>query len=266
MATVSGSYVERTVSGSTRKWRAQMTYTTSYTDTTYSVVCTACKMDLSGGSGTTIKCTKHNTNYTLAATGQTSVAKTSNFPTSDKNVNGSDDWTMVSSHTFTWNRTHDAQSVRISWQVKQLSDSSWHGTSTAYAPSSSTYITIPAKPSYTISYNANGGSWIIPVPSATKWYGEALTTDNGGGLIRKGYDFAGWKWNNAGSIVAGNTAWNGANATGTFYAQWTVRTTPLYIKVAGAWRKIILRMKINGGWIAPFDGYIKVNGTWKKLK
>lgn len=51
------------------------------------------------------------------------------------------------------------------------------------------YITVPAKTSYTISYNANGGQ--NPPASQTKWYGEALTLSTAQ-PIKDGYKFKGW--------------------------------------------------------------------------
>ncbi len=51
------------------------------------------------------------------------------------------------------------------------------------------YITIPAKPSYVVTYDANGG--INPPASQTKWYGETLTLSTSQPL-KSGYTFKGW--------------------------------------------------------------------------
>ena len=71
-----------------------------------------------------------------------------------------------------------------------------------YSGSSSTAkttVTIPAKTSYTITYNANGGTGAPP--NQTKWYGDALTLSTTV-PTRTDYNFKGW-----------NTA---ADGTGTY--------------------------------------------------
>lgn len=50
-------------------------------------------------------------------------------------------------------------------------------------------FTVPAKPSYTVSYNANGGSGAPG--SQTKWYGENLTLSSTN-PTRTGHNFVGW--------------------------------------------------------------------------
>jgi len=83
-------------------------------------------------------------------------------------------------------------------------------------------ITIPAKPSYAVTYNANGGSG-APAKQ-TKWYNEtlALSTDK---PIRDGYNFLRWNTNSGGTGTNYNS---GANYTGnaalTLYAQWQIKT------------------------------------------
>ena len=83
-------------------------------------------------------------------------------------------------------------------------------------------IPIPAKTSYSIKYNANGGSG---APSGqTKWYGTALTLSSTK-PTRTGYKFS--KWNTAAN--GSGTNYNAgasytANAAATLYAQWTANT------------------------------------------
>lgn len=83
-------------------------------------------------------------------------------------------------------------------------------------------IPIPAKTSYSIKYNANGGSG---APSGqTKWYGTALTLSSTT-PTRTGYKFS--KWNTAAN--GNGTSYNAgasytANAAATLYAQWTANT------------------------------------------
>ena len=83
-------------------------------------------------------------------------------------------------------------------------------------------ITIKAKPSYTVSYSANGGSG---APSSqTKWYDESLTLSNTK-PTRTGYTFKGWST----SSTATTATWSAGgtyttNATDTLYAVWQANT------------------------------------------
>lgn len=131
-------------------------------------------------------------------------------------------WWLVSNKTLTV--SHDdagnaaAQSISWYWDVH----SSWGGFYDANG-SKSVSVTKMAAKTYTVSYNANGGSG---APSAqTKTYGTALTLSSTQ-PIRSGYRFAGWNTNAAGtgtSYAAGGSYT--ANAGVTLYAQWTVSTT-----------------------------------------
>ena len=83
-------------------------------------------------------------------------------------------------------------------------------------------ITIKAKPSYTVSYSANGGSG---APSSqTKWYDESLTLSSTK-PTRTGYTFKGWST----SSTATTATWSAGgtyttNATDTLYAVWKANT------------------------------------------
>ena len=80
-------------------------------------------------------------------------------------------------------------------------------------------VQVNAKSSYTVSYNANGGSG---APSSqTKWYGETLTL-SATKPTRTGYTFSGWKATNGTSYSPG--ASYTANSATTMTAQWTVNT------------------------------------------
>lgn len=78
-------------------------------------------------------------------------------------------------------------------------------------------IDIPAKSSYAVKYNANGGSG---APAAqTKWYGETLTLSKTK-PTRSGYDFVGWATSANGAAAyqpGGNYT---TNAAVTLYAVW----------------------------------------------
>lgn len=87
--------------------------------------------------------------------------------------------------------------------------------------SASGSISIPAKTSYKVSYNANGGS---SAPSAqTKWYGTALTL-SGTKPTRTGYTFQGWATSASGNVAYAAGASYTANASVTLYAKWKAIT------------------------------------------
>lgn len=80
---------------------------------------------------------------------------------------------------------------------------------------------IAAKTSYTVSYNANGGSG---APSSqTKWYGAALTLSSTK-PTRTGYTFQGWATSASGSVAYAAGASYTGNAALTLYAVWKANT------------------------------------------
>ena len=127
----------------------------------------------------------------------------------------------VGSSSRTYNRTHAAQSIEVGVAIHN--DGTYTGWSTddSYAR---TTVTVPAKPSYAVSFNANGGSG---APSAqTKWYGEALTLSSTK-PTRTGYTFKNWNTKSDGtgtSYSAGGTVAAATNQALTLYAQWTAIT------------------------------------------
>lgn len=90
---------------------------------------------------------------------------------------------------------------------------------TMYANNS---VTIVKKASYTVSFNANGGS---NAPSSqTKWYGEVLTLSSTK-PTRTGYTFLGWGTSSSATSVkykAGGSYTD--NASDTLYAVWKANT------------------------------------------
>lgn len=82
-------------------------------------------------------------------------------------------------------------------------------------------MTLPALASYTVSYNANGGSGVPG--TQTKWYGQTLKLSSAK-PTRTGYTFAGWATSSGGSVAyqpGGNYT---ANSAVTLYAKWTANT------------------------------------------
>lgn len=85
----------------------------------------------------------------------------------------------------------------------------------------STTVKIPKLASYTISYNANGGSG---APSSqTKWYGTDIALSSTK-PTRSGYSFSGWATSSGGSVAYAAGATYKGNANVTLYAVWKANT------------------------------------------
>ena len=82
-------------------------------------------------------------------------------------------------------------------------------------------VNVPAWTSYTVKYNANGGSG---APSSqTKWKDQALTLSSTK-PTRTGYTFQGWSTSASGSVAYAAGASYTANAAVTLYAVWKANT------------------------------------------
>lgn len=119
----------------------------------------------------------------------------------------------LGSHTFTFNRGTSASSVSCYARIK--SSSSYHP---GESSSGATSVSIPAKASYTVSYNANGGTGAPG--NQTKWYGTTLTLSSTR-PTRTGYTFLRWNTNSSGTGTNYNPgdSYTG-NAALTLYAIW----------------------------------------------
>lgn len=98
----------------------------------------------------------------------------------------------------------------------------WQGNITESATKTVSFnVTVPAWTSYTVKYNANGGTG---APSnQTKWKDQTLklsTTKP----TRTGYTFQGWATSSSGSVVYASGANYTANASVTLYAVWKAVT------------------------------------------
>lgn len=114
---------------------------------------------------------------------------------------------------FTINKTTSSQTITAKNTVEVTSVSS--GTKTATAS-----YTVPAKTSYTIKYNVNGGSSSAP-SNQTKWHGTALTLSSTK-PTRTGYTFKNWNTKKDGSGTSYSSGGNyTSNSSITLYAQWT---------------------------------------------
>lgn len=118
-------------------------------------------------------------------------------------------------------KTHSSQTITVKATSYSTTVSGYGGVGST--TTASLTVTIPALASYTVSYNANGGSG---APSSqTKWYGETLTLSTTK-PTRSGYTFAGW----ATSSTATSAAYAAggsytSNSAVTLYAVWTASST-----------------------------------------
>lgn len=126
-------------------------------------------------------------------------------------------WYEFPSASKSWNRTKSQQTIYFSsWAKFPAGSSNWAGTSNAYGT-----LVIDPLPSYTVSYNANGGSGAPG--NQTKWYGETLTL-SGSTPSRTGYIFKGWATSSGGSVAYAAGANYTANSGATLYAVWQAVT------------------------------------------
>lgn len=133
-------------------------------------------------------------------------------------INGKTGTSTIKSGTVTINRTTSAQTINYSCSM--VFNVTWNGTYGG-TKSASGSVTVAAKPSYTISYNANGGSG---APSSqTKWYGTNITLSSTK-PTRPGYIFKGWATSSTGSVAYASGATYSSNASVTLYAVWSIIT------------------------------------------
>lgn len=137
--------------------------------------------------------------------------------------------TIKATGNVTVNRTHAEQTVTCKAVV-----SSYAGTSTA------TYsLKVPARPSYAITFNDNGGSG--GPGSSTKWYGEAMDIPLAA-PARENYRFLGWATSQA-NAASGTVAYQpggsypaSSNAAATLWAVWELALIPPTISSLNVYR------------------------------
>jgi len=124
----------------------------------------------------------------------------------------------IASGTKTVSKTTAARSVSFSCSF--AFEFTWSGVYKG-THSASGSISIPAKTSYSVKYNANGGSGAPG--SQTKWYGTALKL-SAAKPTRTGHSFQGWATSASGSVAYAAGASYTANASVTLYAVWKANT------------------------------------------
>lgn len=127
-------------------------------------------------------------------------------------------------------QTHSSQTVTVHAYAYSTTVSGYGGVG-ASATTPKISLTVPAKPSWTVSYNANGGSG-APA-SQVKWSGEALTLSTAK-PTRTGHTFAGWNTSSAGTgtSYAAGASYTG-NAALALYAKWTANTYTVTLNANG---------------------------------
>ena len=149
----------------------------------------------------------------------------------------------LGSYSFTVNKTTTSQTIKC--YAKITSNSSYvSGTKT----SSTISVTVPAKTSYTLTYNTNDGSGVSS--SQIKWYDEELIISSEI-PVREGYTFISWntKADGTGTIYNPSDVYN-ENAALSLYAQLKKNSNFIpYIKVNSEWKKaLVLYGRTSNGW------------------
>ena len=189
-------------------WRA---YATASVTNTSNAVCT-----VTCTAGINVPTSGYETHRSFRATAYISGTTYSASGTrADQNYKGVNT-TGIATKSQQFTRTHSAYTVNYHGYLATPSSGSVSSSSTT----SYGTVTIPAKPSYSISYNANGGTG---APGASKkWYGEALTLSSTR-PTRTGYSFLGWSTSSTATTAnysAGGTYPATSNAPATLYAVW----------------------------------------------
>lgn len=144
-------------------------------------------------------------------------------------------------------KTHSSQNIAVS--------GSWYFRALRLKASAS--VTVSAKSSYAVLYDANGGSG---APSAqTKWFGETLTISSST-PNKDGYTFKGWATSvanaSAGTVNYASGASYTANAGATLYAVWEL----IYQKPTI--QRLSVERCLQNGTLDDEGKYAKVTFDW----
>jgi uncharacterized repeat protein (TIGR02543 family) len=158
--------------------------------------------------------------YSVVIAGQTVKSGT-------YDINGRTGTTTIASGTKTITKTTAAQT--ISFSCSMAFNLTWSGVYGG-TKSASGSISVSAKTSHKVTYNANGGSG---APSAqTKWHGTAITLSSTK-PTRTGYTFKGWATSASGSVAYAAGASYSSDAAVTLYAVWQAITYPVTYNANG---------------------------------
>lgn len=165
---------------------------------------------------------KNNTlYYTISSASSSAKDSRGNVAVLTTNYdNGGSGWAtsnQIKLKTYTYTYTRGATAIKRHLYAKLNTVEYGGGTPTVY-----TTFTIPALTTYTVKYNANGGTG-APT-SQTKRYGESLKLRIGV-PTRTGYNFVNWKSTQGSTVyyfLPGETTTYNGNQT--MYAQWQKKT------------------------------------------
>jgi uncharacterized repeat protein (TIGR02543 family) len=152
--------------------------------------------------------------------GRRYVAKINGKVVVDKtyNVDQKTGTIQLATGTVTLNKAKTAQTLSIS--ISATWNFTWDGVKASTKTGTGT-ITVPALATYTISYNANGGT--NPPARQSKWAGTNISISTAK-PTRTGYTFQGWATSSGGGVVYASGATYSANASVTLYAVWKAIT------------------------------------------
>ena len=134
------------------------------------------------------------------------------------NINGISSTTRISSGTIDVARGISARNIAVSASFNF--DVSWNGSYSGSRTASGS-VGVERKVSYTVSFNANGGSGAPG--SQTRWYGEVITLSSTR-PTRYGYIFQGWAKSSSGAVEYQPGSKYGLDANTTLYAIWKAET------------------------------------------
>lgn len=136
-----------------------------------------------------------------------------------KSIYSGDPAGRVSGKTATINKSASVTKTHTA-QTKQLAISGGGATKNIN-------VSVPAKTSYKVTLNANGGTG--GTASLTKWYGETLSLTSGfTAPTRTGYKFVGWGETSTATDTASQYT---GNAAKTYYAVWEKQITGISLNV-----------------------------------
>ena len=154
------------------------------------------------------------TNYGMTASSGGGSVNLNTFGTKSSSGSGS--------FTGTYSISGNGSATKTITVTFKNYEEDWQGNVTESATKTVSFsVTVPAWTSYTVKYNANGGSG---APSSqTKWKDQTLklSTTN---PTRTGYTFQGWATSASGSVVYASGSNYTANASVTLYAVWKAIT------------------------------------------
>ena len=237
MATAYGGYY---TGAGYNAFRARMDYSTSATtDTSATIqVVVKCQMGSGHDSGGNFRGTANINGSTSPYTGSGYYSASGTYTMGTK--------------TLAITKTHSAQSITVKATV--TSTYAWSG----HSSTASATVSVPAKTSYTIAYNANTGSGAAG--SQTKWYGETLTLSTSTPTLA-GYDFVGWSTTqyapNEGTATYAAGGSYTANAAATLYAVW--KRAYIAPKISSL---SVYRASDTSGTAADEGTYCYVKCTW----